>query len=155
MAILENFTVIDLIKTRSASIAAITDRAIKFNRQTAEELRYPAYVQLLINHKNKQLAIRTCKQDAPNAVPFSKPEGEQRYSIKISSVAVADMIRKMAGWRAEDNWNIPGVYFADEEAIVYDVAAAFQPTSRAGRPSKHRVEEEAETVEQDEIEEEI
>lgn len=40
-----------------------------------------------------------------------------------------DMIRKMANWSAEDNWNVPGIFFADELALVYDVGtfpAAFQ-----------------------------
>ena len=42
---LEKFTVIDLIKTRSASIATLINGTVKFNVQTAMELRYPAYVQ--------------------------------------------------------------------------------------------------------------
>lgn len=38
MSILEKFTVIDLIKTRSASVATITGNVLKFNNQTASEL---------------------------------------------------------------------------------------------------------------------
>lgn len=73
MSILEKFTVIDLIKTRSASVAIITGNVLKFNNQTAAELHYAPYIQVLINPKDKQFAIRGCKEDAPNAVPFSKP----------------------------------------------------------------------------------
>ena len=40
MSILSNFTVVDLIKTRSASVATITGNALKFNVQTAAELHY-------------------------------------------------------------------------------------------------------------------
>ena len=119
MSILEKFTVIDLIKTRSASVATITGNVLKFNNQTAAELHFAPYIQVLINPKDKQFAIRGCKEDAPNAVPFSKPEGEQKYQIKISAAAVVDMIRKMANWSAEDNWNIPGVYFAEDDALVW------------------------------------
>ena len=118
MSILEKFTVIDLIKTRSASVATIAGTLLKFNNQTASELRYAPYVQVLINVKDKQFAIRACKEDAINAIAFSKPEGEQKYPVKISTAAVVDMIRKMAGWSAEDNWNIPGVYIAEEDALV-------------------------------------
>ena len=114
MSILEKFTVIDLIKTRSASVATIAGTVLKFNNQTAAELHYTSHIQVLINPKDKQFAIRSCKEDAPNAVVFSKPEGEQKYQIKISAAAVVDMIRKMANWSAEDNWNVPGIYFADE-----------------------------------------
>ena len=124
MSVLDKFTVIDLIKTRSASVATIAGSILKFNNQTATELHYAPYIQVLINPKDKQFAIRACKEDAPNAIPFSKPEGEQKYQIKISAAAVVDMIRKMANWSAEDNWNVPGIYFADELALVYDVGTA-------------------------------
>ena len=40
MSILEKFTVIDLIKTRSASVATITGNVLKFNNQTAAELHF-------------------------------------------------------------------------------------------------------------------
>ena len=129
MSVLDKFTVIDLIKTRSDSVATIAGSILKFNNQTATELHYAPYIQVLINPKDKQFAIRACKEDAPNAIPFSKPEGEQKYQIKISAAAVVDMIRKMANWSAEDNWNVPGIFFADELALVYDVGtfpAAFQ-----------------------------
>ena len=133
MSILEKFTVIDLIKTRSASVASITGNTLKFNNQTADELRYTPYVQVLISTKDKQFAIRSCKEDAPNAVAFSKPEGEQKYPIKINIAAVVDMIRKMANWSTEDNWNIPGIYFAEDEALVYDLNAAYKPSPRGKR----------------------
>ena len=130
MSVLDKFTVIDLIKTRSASVATIAGSILKFNNQTATELHYAPYIQVLINPKDKQFAIRACKEDAPNAIPFSKPEGEQKYQIKISAAAVVDMIRKMAHWSAEDNWNVPGIFFADELALVYDVGTAYKPSPR-------------------------
>lgn len=143
MSILGKFTVIDLIKTRSASVATITGNVLKFNNQTAAELHYAPYIQVLINPKDKQFAIRGCKEDAPNAVPFSKPEGEQKYQIKISAAAVVDMIRKMANWSAEDNWNIPGIYFAEDDALIYDVNAAYRPSPKGGWTVKHQKEEAA------------
>ena len=68
MSILSNFTVVDLIKTRSASVATITGKVLKLNIQTAAELHYAPYIQVLINPKDKQFAIRACKEDAPNAI---------------------------------------------------------------------------------------
>ena len=132
MSVLDKFTVIDLIKTRSASVATIAGSILKFNNQTATELHYAPYIQVLINPKDKQFAIRACKEDAPNAIPFSKPEGEQKYQIKISAAAVVDMIRKMANWSAEDNWNVPGIYFADEQGIMYALESAYAPRAKGG-----------------------
>jgi hypothetical protein len=132
MSVLEKFTVIDLIKTRSDSVATITGNFLKFNNQTARELQYAPYVQVLINPKDKQFAIRACKADAPSAVSFSKPENEQKYQIKISTAAVVHMIRKMANWSDEGNWNVPGIYFAEDNAIIYDVSTAYKPVSKGG-----------------------
>lgn len=98
----EKFSVIDLIKTRSASVCTFTGNVVKFNVQTAQELRFPEYIQFLIEPKSKQFAIRACKEDAPNAVRFSKPEGEQKAQIKISNATVVDMVRKLMDWNAED-----------------------------------------------------
>lgn len=133
MSILEKFTVIDLIRTRSASVATVTGNILKFNNQTAAELHYAPYIQVLINTKDKQFAIRASDKDAPNSLPFSKPEGEQKYQIKISNAAITDLIRKTANWSVEENWNIPGIYFADESALIYDVNAAYKlfPSSPA------------------------
>ena len=94
----EKFSVIDLIKTRSASVCTFAGNIVKFNVQTAQELRFPEYIQFLIEPKSKQFAIRACKEDAPNAVRFSKPEGEQKAQIKISNATVVDMVRKLMDW---------------------------------------------------------
>lgn len=144
---LEKFTVIDLIKTRSASVVTFTGNIVKFNVQTAQELGYPPFVQLLIDQKGKQFAIRVCKEDAPNAVPFSKPRAEQKYQIKVNNMMVVNMVRRMMGWNAEDNWNVPGIYFADEQALVYNLDSAYAPKPKGGWTARHEQEAAAEAAE--------
>ncbi len=129
---LEKFTVIDLIKTRSNSVATVMNNGIRFNNPTAQELFYPPFIQVLINAKDKQFAIRACNEDEPNSVAFSKPEGQQKYQIKVSAPAAADMIYKMMGWNPEQNWNVPGIYFAKESAIIYDCNSAYEPIAKGG-----------------------
>ena len=43
MSMLEKFTVVDLIKTRSASVATVTGNILKFNVQTAAEMHFAPY----------------------------------------------------------------------------------------------------------------
>lgn len=130
---LEKFTVIDLVQTRSASVATVTGNAIKFNHQTAVELGFPSHIQFLLLEKEKQFAIRGCKEDAPNAVPFSKPADKQKGQIRITIPAVTTLIRRMGSWDPEQSWNIPGVYFAKDNGLVYDLQTAFEPVHRASR----------------------
>ena len=49
----EKFSVIDLIKTRSASVCTFAGNIVKFNVQTAQELHFPEYIQFLIEPKSK------------------------------------------------------------------------------------------------------
>lgn len=46
----------------------------------------------------------------------------------------------MGNWPAEENWNVPGIYFADEEAIVYGVTTAYKPTPKGGWAAKKQKE---------------
>lgn len=140
MSILKNFTVVDLVKTRSASVATITGNCLKFNIQTAAELHYPAYIQVLVNPKEKQFAIRACKEGEPNSMRFSKSANEQKYPVKITSTAIVDIIRKMGNWPIDENWNVPGIYFAEEDAIVYDASTAYKPASKGGWTAKRQTE---------------
>lgn len=79
--------------------------------------------------------------------PFSKPKEQQKYQIPINNAAITRMIRKIAGWSADDgNWNIPGVYLTDEKALVYDLKTATKPRSKGGGWAVKR-QREAEAVE--------
>lgn len=126
MAILDNFSIIDIVRMRSASVLSVHRNYLRFNRKTAVELEFSPYVQILSNAAAKQIAIRVCSESAMNAISFSKPEEEQKSAVKLHIAAVADFIRKMTGWSREEQWNIPGVYIAEERAIVYDLNTAIQ-----------------------------
>ena len=133
---LEKFTVIDILKSRSDSVATISGNHLKFNIQTCYDLEYPPFIQVMMNAKDKQFAIRSCKENDPNAMAFSKPKDQQKYAIKILFPAATVMIRKAAGWDAEETWNVPGVYLAEEKALVYDLGAAFKPVAKGGWKAK-------------------
>lgn len=34
------------------------------------------------------------------------------------------MIRELMDWSKEESWNIPGIYLADENTIMYDLSTA-------------------------------
>lgn len=140
---LEKFTVIDLIKTRSDSVCTVEKNYLKFNTQTAYELRFPPVVQFLIDAKGRQFAIQPCKEGSPNSTKFSKPEGEQKYPIRVSLPVVVDMLRKLMGWSVEDTWNLPGAYFAEDNAIIYSLEGAYAPQPKGGWAAKRKREEAA------------
>lgn len=133
---LEKFTVIDILKSRSDSVVNITGNSLKFNIQTCYDLEYPSFIQVMMNAKDKQFAIRACQESDPNAIPFSKTKDVQKYPIRVNFPAATAMIRKATGWSAEESWNVPGVFIADENALIYDLGAAFKPIAKGGWSAK-------------------
>ena len=65
-----------------------------------------------------------CARQPPNAVRFSRPRDKQKYAVKVSFPVAVDMIRELMDWSKEESWNIPGIYLADENTIMYDLSTA-------------------------------
>ncbi len=133
MSVLEKFKLVELITTRTDAVATfITGNQIKFNSATHVDLGYPAYIQLFVDEKGKQFAIKACKENDPNAMKFSKPAGEQRYPIKLTCAPAANAVRKVMEWAQDQSMNVPGAIFADEGVIIFALEQASSPVSRGG-----------------------
>ena len=143
MSVLEKFKLVELITTRTDAVATfVTGNQIKFNSATHVDLGYPAYIQLFVDEKGKQFAIKACKENDPNAVKFSKPAGEQRYPIKITCAPAANAVRKVMEWAPEQGMNVPGAIFADEGVIIFALEQAYAP-AKGGWTIKRQRDEEA------------
>jgi len=143
MSVLEKFKLVELITTRTDAVATfVTGNQIKFNSATHVDLGYPAYIQLFVDEKGKQFAIKACKENDPNAVKFSKPAGEQRYPIKITCAPAANAVRKVMEWAPEQGMNVPGAIFADEGVIIFALEQAYEP-AKGGWTIKRQRDEEA------------
>lgn len=129
---IKKFNVIELLETHSDSVANIKGNTVRFNPQTAAELDYAPFVQFLINPGEQQFAIRPCKECERNAVPFAKPKGERASKVAVTHAVIAKMIRKMAGWSADDNWNVPAIRDPEEDVLIYDLKAAVKPVPKGG-----------------------
>ena len=76
MSILEKFTVVDLIKTRSESVVTIQGNTLKFNRQTAVELHFASH----IIRRPSSLPSVSARQMLP--MPFLSPSRKGSRSTK-------------------------------------------------------------------------
>ena len=137
MSVLEKFKLVELITSRTDSVATFMNgNQIKFNAATFVDLGYPEYIQLFVEEKGKQFAIKACKADAPQAIKFSKPAGEQRYPIKISYAPAANAVRRVMQWASEESWNVPGAIFGEEKVIIYSLEQAYAPVPKGGWTAK-------------------
>lgn len=129
--ILEGFEVVDIEVGKSDSVLTIMGNMLKFNKPTATELGYPAFVRTLINVPEKKVAIQVCTEKTKNAAPFSKPEAKQSYAITIKNPAIVVAVHKLLpDLSPDDSLTFKGTLYAEEKVIIYDL--------KKGEPIKRR-----------------
>ena len=114
------------------SIVTIGRNGLSFNVRTADVLHRAAFVRVLLNAETGQLAVQAAPTLGPQSTPFFRPEVFKSNRIKVNSRSMARQIRAVAGWGEDDTWNIPGVYSAKDDAIIYDLQRAVRPSGRGG-----------------------
>ena len=133
MSVLEKFKLVELITTRTdAVVTFLSGNTIKFNAATHIDLGYPEAVQLFVDEKGKQFAIKACKETDPEAIKFSRPAGEQKYPIKITCGPAASVVRKIMEWEPNQSMNAPGAIFRDEGVIIFALEQSYVPVPKGG-----------------------
>lgn len=144
MKALQGFKAVELVVPTGKSTMTVTDSMIRFNKATAIELDHPAYVRVLINEKDQQIAVQVCTSKDANAIKFSKGEGKQTGSVSIKTPAVLEAVTAFftlnnPSENEIDQRVINGVNLTDSKAIVFNVADA--ETSVAKRRGRRKVSE--------------
>ncbi|MBW3078003.1 hypothetical protein [Bifidobacterium simiiventris] len=136
---LQGFEEVRLVKPAGQTVMTVTANSVKFNKSTAIELGYPAYVKVLINDKTRQIAVTPTTAKADNSVKFSKPEGKQTASVSIKDATLVAAIGKYfdLAEAPEDEisfQSVDGTVFANDKAVIFDADKATAGTmKRRGR----------------------
>jgi len=134
--VLQGFEVVDTEVGRSDSVLTISGSMLKFNKPTATELQYPAFVRVLINAPEKKVAIQACTEKTKSATSFSKPEDKQAYAITIKNPAIVIAVRKLLpNLNQNDALTFNGTLYAEDEVIIYDLTNG-TPIKRRNRNKK-------------------
>lgn len=148
MAILEGFEVINLVQSRGESVLTVSGSSLKFNKATAVELNYAPYVRMLMNAKENKVAIQPCNEKDPNAVAFSKSEGEQTYAITVKLPALLVEFRRFFAFEEGGkklSYTMKGTLYPEDQVIIYDLGDAKKSEAKSGGRKKktETVEEQA------------
>lgn len=130
-AILKGFVEVELEESKGDSVMTLTNSNLKFNKATAQELGFPAYVKMYIDAPTRRVAIEPCAQSAKNAVPFSKDESKQTYAVVLKVPALLTAARKLAD--ADENsgsLSFNGTLYPKEKVIIFNLSE--------GKPAKTR-----------------
>ena len=85
---------------RGSPALSVTENGVTFNAQVTTLLRFPEYVQLLVNRNSKQAALRVCEKNADGALKFYKRKvqhGMDVYSVRWNSQGVKDTVMQLIG----------------------------------------------------------
>lgn len=130
-SVLEGFEVVELEQAKGDSVMTLTSTNLKFNKATAVELGYPAFIRMLVNAATKQVAIQPCTEKTKHAVPFSKDESKQTYAVVVKVPALLTAVRKLADTDAGSGaLSFGGVLYPNEKAIVFDLTNGTAPKKR-------------------------
>lgn len=135
---LKNFTVIEVISSKTKAQLTFYPNKFKFNQFTAPDLGNPPYVQLLIDTNGKNFAIRVCEKGAENAVAFVKRKHSAKpYPVSLACPIASEMIANMMDWHDNSKYYvIPGQKFPEEQAIVFNLNDADEVNITTRTPSQ-------------------
>ena len=115
MSILDNFDVVGVPRTFSIAEVRILKNRISFNLATASEIGYPPFVRLFISRDKTQIALQPCAKETPNAMKFFTSDSTKDGKPKKRMIPVVEMNIPLKA---------PGVRFADEGVIIFDLKQA-------------------------------
>ncbi|MBE6703004.1 MAG: hypothetical protein E7585_06310 [Ruminococcaceae bacterium] len=133
---LKGFKVIKVLGNASESTVSITPKYFKFNADTATELGNPQFIKFWMNADTKSFAITPCAADDEDAAKFfSKPSTSgKRAVINVAFKPAHSAIVRLMAWQdSEFTHKVPGIFVAEENAIVYDLTRA---TEYGGKGTK-------------------
>lgn len=139
MSILDGFDVVEVPRTFSIAEVRVLKNKISFNVSAASELGYPPFVRVFISKDKPQIALQPCDKLTPNAMKFfTAADGAKKKlrTISVGNKALATLIKAGMGWNMAQPVCAPGVRFADEGVIIFDLKQAYvrgqKPASETG-----------------------
>lgn len=139
---LQGFTEVSLTEPVLSPLLTVTEASLRFNKDTAKALGYPAYVKVLINARSKRIAIQPCAKGEPNAVRFSKPAEKQVLSITVKTPKVLEAVLEYFPLAPAPEGEVSyqavrGTEFPRENAVIFNVEDAVAGSSKhRGRKKK-------------------
>lgn len=121
MSIFEKFTTFNF--NEGVPFVTVTKNGVAFNKGAIMKLNYPTHVLLLINAPEKQIAIKACSADDPNAIVFYNDEKKSNVlSVRWNARDLLNTIKDITGWDySKDGYKVVGSLIPEEQAMLFDL----------------------------------
>ena len=120
---LSNFRTFDF--SEGVPYISITNNGITFNKSVILKMRYPAYVKLLINEEDKQIAVQTCEEDDDKSVQFYKEKPNGVLSVRWNAKDLINTIARLCDWDLrQTSYRVSGVLVPELNLMLFDLNEA-------------------------------
>lgn len=121
MSMFENFTTFNF--NEGVPYVTVTKNGVSFNKGVIMKLNHPEYVLLLINATNKQIAIKACSSNDPNAIAFYNEEKKSNVlSVRWNAKDLLNTLKDIAGWDyTKEGYKVTGTLIPEEQAMLFDL----------------------------------
>ncbi len=116
------------------------------------ELGFPSTVRMLVNAVTRKVAIEPCTENAKNAIPFSKNQKSQTYSVVLKIPALLTAARKLAEVEEiGEAISFKGKFYPEDHLIIFDLS---EPITNRRRGRRRKIEEKVDSEAPQEVVEE-
>ena len=120
---LSNFKTFDF--SEGVPYISITNNGITFNKSVILKMKYPAYVKLLINEDEKQIAVQTCEEDDDKSVQFYKEKANGVLSVRWNAKDLINTIARLCDWDLrQTSYRVNGVLIPELNLMLFDLNEA-------------------------------
>lgn len=120
---LRGFETISANKERP--LLSIAGSDLTFARSAVEALGRPAYVHLLINEKERLLAVSPCEADS-DSISFYKEKASGLLAVRITLKHVLERVTVLVqGGVGDQRWRVNGTCY-DGPVLVFDFNKAYR-----------------------------
>ena len=120
---LSNFKTFDF--SEGVPYVSITNNGITFNKSVIMKMKYPAYVRLLINETDKQIAVQTCDEHDDKSVQFYKEKSNGVLSIRWNAKDLINTISRICDWDLSQlSYRVNGILISEMKLMLFDLNEA-------------------------------
>ena len=120
---LSNFKTFDF--SEGVPYVSITNNGITFNKSVIMKMKYPAYVRLLINETDKQIAIQTCDEHDDKSVQFYKEKSNGVLSVRWNAKDLINTISRICDWDLSQlSYRVNGILISEMKLMLFDLNEA-------------------------------
>ena len=104
---------------------SVTNNGLTFNKSVIMKMGYPAYVRMLTNDEDKQIALQICNENDDKAVQFYKEKANGVLSVRWNSKDLINTVSRMCDWDLNNfSYRVSGVFMPDDNLMLFELDKA-------------------------------